>query len=49
MSLNKSFHQSLVFKYTELGKNVYQIDISQVEQDLELDSEIKKSGVMIYG
>jgi hypothetical protein len=34
---------------SSLDKNVDLIDVSQVEQDSEVDNEIKKSGVMIYG
>ena len=34
---------------TSLGKDVDMIDTSQLEKDSEVDKEIAKSGVLIYG
>lgn len=34
---------------TSLGKDVDMIDVSQVMENSDVDNEIKRSGVMIYG
>ncbi len=44
-----AFYGLLEDVVTSLGKDVDMIDISQVTPNSDVDNEIRKSGVMIYG
>lgn len=44
-----AFYGLLEDVVTSLGKEVDMIDVSQVVENSDMDNEIKRSGVMIYG